>query len=84
MDYVDASLQHGLLYDLTARRTLENVQERTVAGWQHRFAVDVDQARRVRALALQLLDAVSRAIGVSSMRSCANCSVGPPICTRSG
>ncbi len=60
MEYVDASLQHGLLYDLTARRTLENVQQRTVAGWQHRFAVDVDQARRVRTLALQLLDAVSR------------------------
>ncbi len=59
IEFVDASLQHGLLYDLTARRTLENVQERTVDGWQYRFAVDVDQARRVRALALRLLDAVS-------------------------
>jgi exopolyphosphatase / guanosine-5'-triphosphate,3'-diphosphate pyrophosphatase len=60
MQYVDASLQHGLLYDLTARRALENVQARTVSGSQHRFAVDADQARRVRVLALQMFDAVSR------------------------
>ncbi len=60
MQYVDASLQHGLLYDLTARRALENVQARTVSGSQHRFAVDIRQARRVRVLALQMFDAVSR------------------------
>ena len=60
MEYVDASLQHGLLYDLTARRALENVQARTVSGSQHRFAVDIDQARRVRVLALRMFDAVSR------------------------
>jgi exopolyphosphatase/guanosine-5'-triphosphate,3'-diphosphate pyrophosphatase len=59
LEFVDASLQHGQLYDLAARRTLENVQERTVLGWQHRFAVDVEQARRVRALALRLFDSVS-------------------------
>jgi exopolyphosphatase / guanosine-5'-triphosphate,3'-diphosphate pyrophosphatase len=66
MEYVDASLQHGLLYDLTARRTLENVQERTVAGWQQRFEVDVDQARRVRALALRMFDAVAGNWGVEN------------------
>jgi exopolyphosphatase/guanosine-5'-triphosphate,3'-diphosphate pyrophosphatase len=59
MQYVDASLQHGLLYDLTARRALENVQARTVSGSQHRFAVDIQQARRVRVLALRMFDAVS-------------------------
>jgi exopolyphosphatase/guanosine-5'-triphosphate,3'-diphosphate pyrophosphatase len=67
IEFVDASLQHGLLYDLTARRTLENVQERTVDGWQHRFAVDVNQARRVRALALRLLDAVTASWNLESI-----------------
>jgi exopolyphosphatase/pppGpp-phosphohydrolase len=37
LEFVDASLQHGLLYDLTARRTRER-QARTVAGWQHHVA----------------------------------------------
>jgi exopolyphosphatase / guanosine-5'-triphosphate,3'-diphosphate pyrophosphatase len=60
VEFVDASLQHGLLYDLTARRTRENVQERTIDGWQRRFDVDRDQARRVRRLALSLFDQVSR------------------------
>jgi exopolyphosphatase/guanosine-5'-triphosphate,3'-diphosphate pyrophosphatase len=59
IEFVDASLQDGLLYDLSARRTLENVQERTIEGWQRRFAVDRDQARRVRGLALAMFDNVS-------------------------
>jgi exopolyphosphatase/guanosine-5'-triphosphate,3'-diphosphate pyrophosphatase len=60
IEFVDASLQDGLLYDLTARRTLENVQERTIEGWQRRFAVDRAQAKRVRGLALAMFDEVSR------------------------
>ncbi len=59
IEFVDASLQHGLLYDMAARRTLENVQARTVEGWQRRFAVDRDQALRVRRKAFDLLDDVS-------------------------
>ena len=58
IEFVDASLQHGLLYDLAARRAEENVQERTVEGWRRRFNVDRDQARRVRRLALALHAAV--------------------------
>ena len=60
IEFVDASLQHGLLYDLAARRTLENVQQRTIEGWLRRFNVDRDQARRVRRLALASFDAASK------------------------
>jgi len=60
MDYVQASLQDGLLYDLVARRTVENVQRRTIDGWQRRFAVDRDQAERVRRTALALLGNAAR------------------------
>ncbi len=59
IEFIDASLQHGLLYDVAARRTLENVQARTVEGWQRRFDVDRDQALRVRQLASRLIDDVS-------------------------
>lgn len=59
IEFVDASLQHGLLYDLTARRSAENVQQRTVDGWRRRFGVDRAQAARVRRLALELFDAAA-------------------------
>jgi exopolyphosphatase/guanosine-5'-triphosphate,3'-diphosphate pyrophosphatase len=59
VDYVDASLQHGLLYDLVARRTLENVQRRTVDGWVRRFGIDRDQSQRVHRTALALLGNVA-------------------------
>ena len=61
IEFVDASLQHGLLYDLTARRSAENVQQRTVHGWRRRYGVDRKQAARVRRLALDLFDAVAHA-----------------------
>ena len=60
VEFVDASLQHGLLYDLAARRGMENVQQRTIDGWQRRCGVDRRQAQRVRALALELLDSVAQ------------------------
>jgi exopolyphosphatase/guanosine-5'-triphosphate,3'-diphosphate pyrophosphatase len=60
IEFVDASLQDGLIYDLAARRTLENVQERTIEGWQRRFVVDRAQANRVRGQALAIFDNVSR------------------------
>ena len=59
LDFVDASLQHGLLYDLVARRTRENVQARTVEGWLRRFHVDRGQSQRVRRTALALRDCVA-------------------------
>ncbi len=55
LQYVDASLQHGLLYDLAARRSPENVQVRTIDGWQRRFQVDRAQAARVHRAASALL-----------------------------
>ena len=59
IEFVDASLQHGLLYDLVGQRASENVQERTIEGWRRRFSVDRDQTRRVARLALALLERVS-------------------------
>ena len=66
MEYVDASLQHGLLYDLTARRALENVQERTVAGWQHRFSGRSSTRRAAFARSRCRCSMRCRATGVSS------------------
>ena len=76
VEFVDASLQHGLLYDLAARRAEENVQERTVEGWRRRFNVDRDQARRVRRLALALHAAVERAVGSRRRRLSAPAGLG--------
>ena len=64
LSYVDASLQHGLLYDLVARRSPENVQARTILGWQQRFRVDRAQAERVRRAALKLLGGVAAEWGL--------------------
>jgi exopolyphosphatase/guanosine-5'-triphosphate,3'-diphosphate pyrophosphatase len=61
LEFVDASLQHGILYDLAARRSAENVQQRTVDGWRRRYGVDRAQTARVRRLALELFDAVAHA-----------------------
>jgi exopolyphosphatase / guanosine-5'-triphosphate,3'-diphosphate pyrophosphatase len=59
VEFVEASLQDGLLYDLVARRAVENVQARTVVGWQRRFNVDREQSQRVRRTALALLRSVA-------------------------
>ncbi|NJN53082.1 MAG: hypothetical protein HC809_16305 [Gammaproteobacteria bacterium] len=56
LEFVDASLREGLLYDLTNRRSAEDIRELTVANWRGRFRVDIDQARRVGRTALALFD----------------------------
>jgi exopolyphosphatase/guanosine-5'-triphosphate,3'-diphosphate pyrophosphatase len=58
IEFVDASLQHGLLYDLVGQRASENVQERTIEGWRRRFNVDRDHTRRVARLGRALLASV--------------------------
>jgi exopolyphosphatase/guanosine-5'-triphosphate,3'-diphosphate pyrophosphatase len=59
LEYVDASLQDGLLYDLIGRRSPEDVRELSVGDWQRRFRVDLAQAARVERTALVLFDAIA-------------------------
>ncbi len=44
----DASLLDGLLYDMSGRRSVENVQERTVMNWRDRLDASPAQVARVR------------------------------------
>lgn len=57
LEFVDASLRDGLLYDLAERRSHEDVRELTIAAWRDRFGVDEAQVRRVERTCLQLFDA---------------------------
>ena len=84
VEFVDASLQHGLLYDLAARRAEENVQERTVEGWRRRFNVDRDQATSRTPTSRSSCTPLCTSSGISTTPIVGVCSVGPQICTRSG
>lgn len=64
MDYSDGALREGVLYDMLGRFTHEDVRDRTVQAMQARYHVDVAQADRVRATALQLFVAVAQAFGL--------------------
>jgi exopolyphosphatase/guanosine-5'-triphosphate,3'-diphosphate pyrophosphatase len=61
MQFIDASLRDGLLYDLSGRRSAEDVRARSIASWQRRFVIDHAQVERVRRAALHLLAAVGSA-----------------------
>ena len=50
------ALREGLLYDLLGRVGHEDVRERSIALFQKRFSVDLEQATRVENLALDLFD----------------------------
>ncbi len=56
LEFVDATLQHGLLYDLTHRRSPEDVRELTIANWRSKFRVDTAQVARLERTALRLFD----------------------------
>lgn len=66
VEVVDASLQHGLLYDLANRRSTADVRDLTVADWRERFDVDVSQVARVETTALALFDAIAVPWGLSA------------------
>ena len=55
----DGALREGLLYDMVGRLTDEDARERSVRAMQGRFNVDLEQAARVEATALNLLDQVA-------------------------
>lgn len=51
----DGALREGILYDMVGRLTDEDARERTVRGMANRYHVDLPQAERVTATALNLL-----------------------------
>jgi exopolyphosphatase/guanosine-5'-triphosphate,3'-diphosphate pyrophosphatase len=55
----DGALRHGVLYDLLGRVQHRDMREATVAQFMRRYHVDTEQAERVRALALRILDAIA-------------------------
>lgn len=58
MVVADGALREGILYDLVGRLTDEDARVRTVRAMGTRYQVDTEQASRVRATALRLLELV--------------------------
>ena len=57
MRVADGAMREGLLYDLLGRYTDEDARERTVRSMQERYHVDLAQAERVEATAVDFLRA---------------------------
>jgi len=55
----EGALRHGVLYDLLGRVQHRDMRGATVAQFMRRYHVDVAQADRVRALALNIYDALT-------------------------
>jgi exopolyphosphatase/guanosine-5'-triphosphate,3'-diphosphate pyrophosphatase len=58
MRVADGAMREGLLYDLLGRYTDEDARERTVRSMQERYHVDLVQAERVEATAVDFLSQV--------------------------
>jgi len=58
MKVADGAMREGLLYDLLGRYTDEDARERTVRSMQERYHVDLVQAERVEATAVDFLSQV--------------------------
>ena len=61
MRVADGAMREGLLYDLLGRYTDEDARERTVRSMQERYHVDIVQAERVEATAVNFLEQVEEA-----------------------
>jgi exopolyphosphatase/guanosine-5'-triphosphate,3'-diphosphate pyrophosphatase len=59
MRVADGALREGCLHDLVGRLHSEDIRERSVAELVERYRIDLEQAQRVEATALALLDQVS-------------------------
>ena len=60
MKVADGALRHGVLYDLLGRVQHRDMREVTVAEFMRRYHIDAAQAERVRALSLEIYDALTR------------------------
>lgn len=61
MKVSEGAMREGLLYDLLGRYTDEDARERTVRSMQERYHVDLAQAERVEATAIDFLNQVEDA-----------------------
>jgi exopolyphosphatase / guanosine-5'-triphosphate,3'-diphosphate pyrophosphatase len=61
MSHSEGALREGVLYDLLGRHHHEDVRERTLGALMERYHVDLDQAARVEAKALEALEQVADA-----------------------
>lgn len=64
MSVSDGALREGVLYDMLGRLHHQDARDTTIATMQKRFHVDVEQAQRVQATALALLDEVASRWGL--------------------
>jgi len=60
MKVADGAMREGLLYDMLGRYTDEDARERTVRSMQERYHVDLAQAERVEATAVDFLGQVEQ------------------------
>jgi exopolyphosphatase / guanosine-5'-triphosphate,3'-diphosphate pyrophosphatase len=65
MRFSEGALRDGLLNDMIGRMTHADARERTVGSMQRRYHVDLEQAQRVEATALQFLSQVRDAWDLS-------------------
>lgn len=65
MCHTEGALREGVLYDMIGRQSHEDVRERTLSALQERYHVDLEQAARVEAKALSILDKVGAAWGLN-------------------
>jgi len=68
LDISSGALREGLLYDMLGRLHDEDARERSIRAMQRRYHVDLEQAARVEATAVALLDQVARAWQLSDKR----------------
>jgi exopolyphosphatase/guanosine-5'-triphosphate,3'-diphosphate pyrophosphatase len=59
MSHSEGALREGVLYDLLGRHHHEDVRERTLSALLERYHVDLEQAARVEAKALEALEQVA-------------------------
>ena len=69
MRVADGAMREGLLYDMLGRYTDEDARERTVRSMQQRYHVDLAQAERVEATALDFLSQTCEEPGARRIRA---------------
>lgn len=62
MTVANGALREGVLYELLGRMHHQDTREATVSQFQRRYHVDGQQAQRVQALALELLDQIAHGL----------------------
>jgi len=68
MSISEGALREGVLYDLIGRHHHEDVRERTLGSLIKRYHVDLEQAARVEAKAMEAFDQVREAWGLDDER----------------